>query len=504
MSDTPAVFNTSVTRPMRIAAAGAAAILAMALLTGLGPILQGAGLPGPASVDAAAGPHLIATAAEIARLPTSGAAWRSMKEAADSNAGSPDLSNQDSENDTLVLAKAFVYARTRVLAYRTSVIANLHKVIGTEVGGRTLAAGRGIPAYVIAADLVSLSTSDPSFDSRTFRPWLRRLLTENLDGDSIITTQQSRPNNWGTHAGAARAAISIYLGDKIQLSRTARVFKGFLGDRASYASFNYGDLSWQCNERAPVGINPTPCVKNGINIGGAIPDEMRRGASLEWPPASTQYPWELMQGAVVEAELLTRAGYPAFTWQSKALLRAAQFLYNRAGWPADANDDWQPWLLDFRYGATFKRTSPTHAGKNFGWTDWLYGGRVRGSSNGWISVGDTSKLVTYHGSWYTMSTIRNIGGSAHASRRSLSRAILKFYGDRVTWIGTRGPTQGKAAVYLDGKLIKVIDLHTAVRHFRVKLFTMSLSKVAMHYLTIKVLGPPGHPVVTIDGFLVHR
>jgi len=499
-----ATTRTLASRGARIAGASAAAILSMAILTGLGPILQDFGLPGPTVADAAAGPHLIITAAELARLPTSGTAWRSMKAAADSNAGTPDLSNQDSNNDVLVLAKAFVYARTKILAYRSAVLSNLRAVVGTEAGGRTLAAARGIPSYVIAADLIGLSAYDPAFDTRTFRPWLRRLLTENLQGDTIISTQETRPNNWGTHAGAARAAIAIYLGDRVQLARTARVFKGFLGDRASYAGFSYGDLTWQCNARAPVGINPTPCVKNGISVGGAIPDEMRRGASLEWPPATTDYPWELMQGAVVEAELLTRAGYPAWTWQNRALLRAAQFLYSRAGWPADSNDDWQPWLLDYRYGATFARTSPTHVGKNFAWTDWLHGAKGATSSNGWVTYGDTSSLVTYHGSWFRLSAIRDIGRSAHASRRGVSRAVFKFYGNEAVWIGSKGPTQGKAAVYLDGKLVRIIDLHTAVRHYRVKLYTVTLSKVGLHYLTIKVLGSPGHPTVVVDGFLVHR
>ena len=80
---------------------------------------------------------------------------------------------------------------------------------------------------------------------------------------------------------------------------TSQAWSRFLGDRASYAGFNYGaDLSWQCNEARPVGIDGA-CVKNGINLDGAIPDEMRRGSSLQWPPASTQYPWELMQGAVL-------------------------------------------------------------------------------------------------------------------------------------------------------------------------------------------------------------
>ena len=491
-------------RPSRLVEASAAALLTMVLLIGLGPALDGVGLPGVPLVDAATGPHLIASAAEIATLATSGTAWQNMKAAANSSAGTPDLSNQDSGTDVNVLAKAFVYARTKVLSYRTQVLAALKAVVGTEAGGRTLAAGRGIPAYVIAADLINLPTYDPTFNTRTFRPWLKKLLTEDLQGDTLISTQETRANNWGTHAGAARAAIAIYLGDKTQIARTAKVFKGWLGDRASYAGFRYGDLSWQCYPTRPVGINPTGCTKGGIVIDGALPDDMRKGGSFQWPPAPTLYAWEAMQGAVVEAELLQRAGYPTWSWQDKALLRAVKFLYNRAHWPAQADDDWQPWLVDYRYGTSFRASGKTHVGKNFAWTDWLYGKRVKGVSNGWHSYGDSSVLVAYHGSWFRSSSIRSIGHSVHMSRRARSRAVFKFNGNGLVWLAPTGPTEGRAAVYLDGKLIRTVNLHAAARHYRQKVFVFKWAKVATHYLTIKVLGTPGHPVVAIDGFLVHR
>ncbi len=503
MNPTAVTALPHTSRPSRLAAATGAALLAMTTLIGLGPVLESAGLPGAPDPVAATGPHLIATSAQIAGLPKSGAAWRSLKEAADSSAGTPNLSNQDSNNDVLVLAKALVYAKTKIASYRSSVLTNLKAVVGTEVGGRALAAGRGIPAYVIAADLISLPTWQPTFNTRTFRPWLKKLLTENLDGDTLISTNNLRPENWGTHAGAARVAIDVYLGNKTDLAKAARVFHGLLGDRASYAGFNYGDdLSWQCNPSKPVGINPT-CTKSGENIDGAIPDEMRRGAAFQWPPTSTSYPWEMMQGAVLEAELLQRAGYPAWTWNSKALLRATKFLY-RIGWPADSNDDWQPWLIDYRYGTTYRTAAPAHFGKNFGWTDWLYGTRVKGSTGPWHSYGDSSGSVVYHGSWSRSSSPRHIGGWVHASRITRSKAVFKFLGDQVVWLGPKGPAYGKAAVYIDGTLVKVVNLHTAGKHYRQKLFSATFDKVGTHYLTIKVLGTPVHPLVAVDGYLVHR
>lgn len=332
------------------------------------------------SPTSAASDTILMSRSQILSRPTSGAAWTALKARADSAIGTPDLSNQDESADVTTLAKALVYARLGVASYRSDVIAALHRVPGTEAGGRTLALGRNLPGYVIAADLIDLRAADPSFDTGTFRPWLRRVLTEPLSGMTLVGTDERRPNNWGTHAGAARAAVAAYLGDTAELARTAAVFRGWLGDRTSYASFTYGDLSWQCDATKPVGIDPVGCSRLGISLDGALPEEMRRGGVLQWPPAATDYAWEGLQGAVLQAELLRVQGYDTWSWGSKALLRAARFLYERARWPATGDDTWQPWLIDARYGTSFHGSAPSRSGKNFGFTDWLYG--PAGSSTG--------------------------------------------------------------------------------------------------------------------------
>lgn len=310
---------------------------------------------------------------ELANLPTSGTAWNALKSAADSNAGTPDISNQDDNNDVYVLAKALVYARTGDTAYRTAVISNLKLAMGTETAGRTLALGRNLLSYVISADLINLPAADPTFN-QTFRTWLSKTLSETLtDGHSLRQTAEERPNNWGTHASASRTAVALYLGDKAELDRTALVFRGYLGDRSAYKSFIFGtDLTWQCDPNNPVAINPKGCAKSGHLIDGALPDEMRRGGSFQYPPVSTGYPWEALQGAMAEGYMLTRAGYPAFQWSDQALLRAVQYLYS-ISWPAAGDDAWQLWLINRAYGTTYNAVTPTGHGKNMGWTDWTFG-----------------------------------------------------------------------------------------------------------------------------------
>ena len=121
----------------------------------------------------------------------------------------------------------------------------------------------------------------------------------------------------------------MYLGDAAELARTALVFRGWVGDRTAYDGFSYrNDLSWQADPRQPVAINPRGAVKDGRSIDGSMPEEMRRGCALQWPPCPTNYPWEGLQGALVQAMILSRQGYDVWAWQDQALLRAVQFLHS--------------------------------------------------------------------------------------------------------------------------------------------------------------------------------
>jgi hypothetical protein len=323
---------------------------------------------------------------EVDRLPERGPAWRQLLELANEPMGHADLSDQNSAHDVHVLAAALVYARTGEERLRRKAIAGVMDAIGTEQSGRTLALARGLLAYVIAADLVDLRRDGAR--AQVFARWLAKVRTERLEPASrptLVLTHERAPNNWGTHAGASRIAADVYLGDTRDLARAAAVFKGYLGDRRIYRGFVFGDdRSWQAHSAAPVGVDPPGAMKDGQSIDGALPDDMRRGCSLRFPPCPTLYPWEAMQGAVAQAELLSRQGYDAWNWGHQALRRAAAFLfslhrrYGAAEWGAPGSDAWIPWLLNARYGTAFPSTSPAQPGKGMGFTDWTTARRCRG------------------------------------------------------------------------------------------------------------------------------
>ncbi len=305
---------------------------------------------------------------EIDKLPESGTAWESLRAAADRVQGPPDLSNQDDPANVLVLARALVYAKTGIEKYRSGVVEACMAAMGTQRGARTLALGRELVAYVIAADLVGL----PQEEDLRFRAWLRSVRKQNLRGRTLISTHEDRPNNWGTHAGASRLAVAAYLDDQPEIDRAARVFRGWLGDRAAYADFKYGKLDWQADPEAPVGINPIGASKEGHSIDGVLPDDQRRAGGFVWPPPRENYVYEALQGALVQAVILHRLGYDVWQWQDKALLRAFTWLHQAADYPAKGDDTWQPHIINYYYGTDFPAPVPTTPGKNVGWTDWTH------------------------------------------------------------------------------------------------------------------------------------
>jgi hypothetical protein len=363
--------TTDRTRRWRPAAL-VAALLATALLGGACSLQDDAGpdgnVPAPRSTTG-----IWLSDRELAALPTSGAAWQQVQEAASGSLGSADLANQDSDHDVRTLAAALVAARTGDEAMRDKAVAAISSAMGTEDGGRTLAIARNLQSYVIAADLVDLDAANRDVGAR-FRTWLRGVRTEDLDGKTLVETSKERPNNWGTHATASLIAAAAYLEDTAELNRLANVFRGWTGDRRAYSGFNFGDLAWQANRSAPVGINPGRVDVGGRSLGGALPEEMRRGGGLQWPPADTGYPWGALNGAVVSAELLSRRGFDAWNWSDRAVSRATEFLFD-LGWEPGNDDEWVVPLVNARYGTKYPVASEVGLGKNLGFTNWTHGSR---------------------------------------------------------------------------------------------------------------------------------
>jgi len=334
---------------------------------------------------------------EIKQLPMSGPAWDNVKQHADGGLGSANIKDQDTKHNINTLAVALVYARlvdevasSVSDSYRKKAADAILDVIGTESGARSLALGRNIAAYVIAADLINLGDYQASDDAK-FKAWLKDLIrNKNSEGRSVITCHNDRPNNWGTMCGASRVAVDLYLNDEQELEQAIKVFQGYSGNRIAWDKFKFAGnaASFMCDPSQPRPMNPPGCIKDGHDMSGAPVDDIQRAGaynSSRWSDSGyanhTNYAWGGFSGAVAQAELLHRAGYPAYEWENRAMFRGAHFLDNIVKFALSNPTEWVPWVLNFRYGTSFTSPTPVGMGRLLGWADWTHGtGRSDGET----------------------------------------------------------------------------------------------------------------------------
>lgn len=307
---------------------------------------------------------------ELLALPTEGAGWAEVLAMANASAGSPSLSNQDSNNSTYVMAQAIACARLNDPNYCTKVESALTTVANGLPVDRALALGRELVGYVLSADIINLKQRNPTLDLK-FRNEINSLRTKATASgpDSLVVCDNERANNWGGHCGASRIAVDLYLGDRVDLDKAAKVLQSWLGDYDAWTGLQYDQPyweEWQVDPSRPVGVLPLNAKIQGQNVDGLQPEEMRRAGGFTWPPKATDYAWEGLQGRLASVYMLSRAGYDSKNWSDKALLRAVQALY-RINWPAEGDDQWQIWLVNKMFGTNFPTTGGGK-GKNVGWT----------------------------------------------------------------------------------------------------------------------------------------
>jgi hypothetical protein len=306
---------------------------------------------------------------EIAKLPMTGAAWQAVFDAAKAANAPANLADLNDPNDTRILAAALVAVRTGDDGMRAKVAGLLESTRKNTPYHRVLEMARGIQSVVLAADIIG-------YRDAAFEGWLRELLTKpTKQGHSgprpvLLDTALYAPNNWGLHAAAAVTIIARYLGDDKLLKQMAETFQRFTGDVVTGGSYVWDPTNWH-----------TSTPKRGINApnvkyAGAMPEDMRRGSeTASDTPVKTGYAREAMQGLLVWAMVLHRAGYPAFQWGDRAVLRAEQYLQS-INWQAEGDDAGYPHIVNAMYGTNFKAGTPAGAGKNMLALDWIFGGKA--------------------------------------------------------------------------------------------------------------------------------
>jgi hypothetical protein len=298
-------------------------------------------------------------AVDLTKRPRSGPAWDRMVDAS-KNLGSVTLTDTGGAANGELLAAAFVAQASGDAVLKARVKAVCEKALN-GAHARTLEQARNLAPIAIALSAIEDHMLDATLKrERDYKA---------ADQGTVADCQKKRPNNWGTCSGLARIAVSAHIGDKADVTAAAVVFAGWLGDRAKYAGFSYGDLSWQADSTKPVGINPKGATKSGQNIDGILPDDQRRAASFPTYKCEN-YVWQALGEIFATALILRAQGEDdVFSWSDAAIKRAYASLV-RHTCPAVGDDGWQyanAKMLD----VTLAHTGYA-PGKSMGWTDWLY------------------------------------------------------------------------------------------------------------------------------------
>lgn len=144
----------------------------------------------------------------------------------------------------------------------------------------------------------------------------------------------------------------------------------------------------------------------------------------------------------------------------------------------------------------FRARAFDHAGNHSAW--------ATGTTFAIMGVQQSSRSVAYRGSWTTPTSTSWWGGSARSSSAAGATASIRLTGRAIGWVAARGPSRGKARVYVDGALKATVDLYAPTVSTQRVVWVMNWSSSGTRTVVIKVLGTFGRPRVDLDGFTVLR
>jgi hypothetical protein len=109
-----------------------------------------------------------------------------------------------------------------------------------------------------------------------------------------------------------------------------------------------------------------------------------------------------------------------------------------------------------------------------------------------------------HQTWRSVTAAKAYGGSFVREAMATATATWRFTGTRVTWWTVTGPNQGRAAVWIDGHFMRIVNNYSATTHYKVARTFTGLGNKA-HVIRIVVRGEKGATAgtgtfVSVDAF----
>jgi hypothetical protein len=115
-----------------------------------------------------------------------------------------------------------------------------------------------------------------------------------------------------------------------------------------------------------------------------------------------------------------------------------------------------------------------------------------------VVVDDRSASLRYSGGWRSARHGGYGGDTVRYAETRGASATMSFTGRSVSWHGPTGPTRGVAKVYVDGRLVRTVDLRRPSFRARSTLFQTSWPTAGRHTIAIVVASSKGRSMVAID------
>lgn len=112
--------------------------------------------------------------------------------------------------------------------------------------------------------------------------------------------------------------------------------------------------------------------------------------------------------------------------------------------------------------------------------------------------------IHYTGRWLNQRVSGTYGGSIHTTSSAGASASLKFNGREVVWVASRAANRGVGRIYIDGRLVKSLNLHANGTARRRAVFTRAWTSVGTHTIKVVCAGTAGHPTIDVDAFVTVR
>jgi hypothetical protein len=119
----------------------------------------------------------------------------------------------------------------------------------------------------------------------------------------------------------------------------------------------------------------------------------------------------------------------------------------------------------------------------------------------------TGKLYQEWNAWFGKGWTKGTcscysGGATRYSTRYGSTAKFTFTGSFIEFVSERTSNRGAFAVYLDGRRVSTVNLHSSVPQNAVDVWQHSFGARGTHTLKIVNLASAGHPRIDVDAFVV--